>query len=742
MSQLNDDKKPLEGARTALPDEVQAPLRDQIVKKLYSKLEEMDVGRKVTSIWEVGMSNRTLWSERQRAWLASWDEHLIADTSGHFDGASQLHIPMPFIVCKTLHARYMQALWQDPPFSVKPQNEASIEAVPLVRDVMRWYLMRGANYNRGVGKVADQWVWDWITQGSSILKLRWDVQYSKFIDVAMVPEPGPEQFQIIDGREVSIPTVRMVEKEVERVKKSFDGPVADLVDLENILIVGGNGDPDEADSVTQLEYLTASQLWTLADRKIFNKEAVEEVIRSGPDELTGEPTQAIKQDRKLNAGHSVVDSDTDLDRYGILESYLKLDVDGSGINSDVVVWVHKKSSKILRATYLYRISPKGYRPYAKADFQPRKGQEFGAGMVEMLYPLSKEMDAIHNMRIDWGIISVMPFGFYRASSGIDPETIQLEPGALIPVDNPQTDIMFPNLGNRTVFGMNEEAAIQNMVERLTSISDLNLGVLSGQGATRTATGARAIVNEMSSNLDVYLRRLNWGWEKFLCLMLDTLQQRIPEGLAFRLTGDSGADMFRRVNSAKDIYGDFDIEVSPNSASSNEGIQQEKANMLAQLLADPLAIQLGIVTPAQYYNAKENQIRQLGFKDFGKYLQKPQGPLRVLTPEEEANRLLRGMPVPVTPEMDHQGFLDFYQMVYDNDELLGQFTEEQTIELARQAKRHEQMMQAISQIQAQAANAAQMQQNAMMSQQQAPTGMNPNAGLMTGGQGGQIPNAAG
>jgi hypothetical protein len=728
MSTLNDDKIVLDEGRESLPESAAAPLRDQIVDKLYKKLDEQKIGPKVVEMVHMHSSNRTLWTERQLAWLNSWDQYLIGDTEGSFSGSSNLHIPMPFTVVKTMHARFMQAIWQDPPFNVKPQNEASTDNVTMVKDVLRWYLLRGANYNKGVGQVVDKWIWDWLTLGSGVMKLRWDVLYSRFIDVAMVQEDAGSVFKRApDGSEIAIPQFKLVEKEVENVKKCFDGPVLELVDLQDLYIIGGEGNPDDADAVIQRTYMTASQLWTLVDRKIFKKDAVEAILKSGPDRKDGALDSQDKMERSENAGQSQLDTEYDLDRYEIYEAYLKVDVDKSGIDSDVIVWVHNKSKTLARATYLYRVTKSGQRPFAKIDYQPRKNSEYGAGLVEMLYPLSVEMDAIHNMRIDWGIISVMPYGFYRPTSGLDPKTIKLEPGALIPVDNPQTDVFFPNMGSRTIFGMQEEAAIQQIVERLTSVSDLNLGVLSGnQGATRTATGTRALVGEMSANVDVYLRRLNWGWEKALKYLLELLQLRIPPGLAFRLTGDGGADLFRTINSSKDIYGDFDIEVSPNSASSNTAIQEEKANEILQLVSNPLAIQLGIVTPANYYAAMENYLRTRGCKDYSKFIMKPQGPLRIFTPEEVANRLLRGIPVQVTPEQDLQGFISWFETIQQEDEMFGQFNEDQVVTLAQHAKACEQMLMALQEMQAQHANSQQMIRNSSQSQQQAPVGLNINS----------------
>lgn len=722
MSELNQDKQVIQDGRTDPLKDVDAPLRDQIVAKLYRDLDEKAIGRKVESIWTRGNGNRAHWLERQKEYLASWDEHLISDSSGPFDGSSNLHIPMPFIVAKTLHARFLQAVWQDPPCHTRARNEASIERVSVVQDTLRYYLTDGCNYGKGVEEVVDKFVWDWITAGSGIMKWRWDVKYTRFMDVETVPKAGPPQVQTDqDGNEILIPTSVMVEQEVERTHKCFDGPVLELVDPEDLLIVGGDGDPDVADAVIHRQFLTASELWTLVDRKIFKKEAVEKIISGGPDHIEGTVGSEIKTQRAQNAGQAQHDGEQDLDRYEILEAYLKVDVDGSGINSDVIVWVHPRTHSLTRATYLYRVSKVGERPFVKADFHLRKHQEYGTGIIEMLYPLSKEMDAIHNMRIDWGLLSVMPFGFYRAQSGLEPETLQFKPGTLIPVDNPQTDVFFPNLGNRTVFGFQEEQALDSMIQRLTGVNDLSLGMMSSQGATRTATGSRALVGEMSANLDVYLRRLNRGWRKALRHLLHTLQQRIPPGLSFRVTGEDGSNYWRTVKDETAIYGDFDIEVNPNSAASNPGIQMEMADMVMQAVADPLAIQLGIVTPAQYYEAKKNQMQARGVKDFGRFLQKPQGPTRSLTPVEEADRVLIGMDVPVTPEMDHDGFIKFFEMVMADDQLNGQFQPQHMAALQAQAIKHAQMKQALAEVAAQQANAMQMQRNAAMSAEQVAPG---------------------
>lgn len=720
MSTLQDETKDIEKKETrrgGLKD-VDVSLRDQIPEKLAKKLEELNIGRKIVEMWAIGTANRQEWLDRQEEYLKDWDEFLESTAEGPFTGSSTLHIPMPLVAARTMHARFMQALFSvEPYFTTKPRREDAVERARMVQDFMGWTLKEWINYNQGIEDTADQWIWNWITTGSGILKGMWDAKYTSFVDV--IQEQKVSYKTVVDpstGNEVQVPVVGIEEKEQRITKKLFEGPVYDLRMNEDVLIVGGDGDPQKADAVLERYYETASDLWTLADRKIFRKDAVEDVIEGGPDQQSGSEGNTIKQRRMENANTASLDVDYDLDRYEIIEAYLKVDVDGSGINSDVVVWIHKKSKKILRATYLHRINKSGKRPYFKIFFHKRQSQSEGVGLIEMMHPLSKELDAVHNIAVDYGMLSTMPFGFYRPTASLDPEVIQLEPGALIPLDNPQADVYFPNLGNRAVFNLQQEAAIFGYIERLVGLSDINYGIQSGnQGATRTATGARVLASENNTNLDVLLRRLNRGWKDVLEYLLNMLQQRVPPGLSFRVTGEAGNDYWSYIRSQDDIIGDFDFELSPNSSASNRLIQQDQAVQVYQFVQNPLLIQAGIVSTSNIYEAAKNYLRALGIKDYSKFCTKPADSQQYLTPEEEANRVLRDIEVPVTPEMDHEGYINYWKEIEATDELLGQFDQQQTLKLAAQAQRHVAMLEALQRAAAQVRNTQQARENAQNNQ---------------------------
>jgi len=192
----------------------------------------------------------------------------------------------------------------------------------------------------------------------------------------------------------------------------------------------------------------------------------------------------------------------------------------------------------------------------------------------------------------------------------------------------------------------------------------------------------------------------------------------------------GDDYFKVIKTREEIAGNYDFEFEPNSASSNPSIRMDTASQVMQLTSNPLDIQLGIVTPLQRFEALKNYLIAIGVKDYGKFIQKPQGMERSFTPEEITNRILAGADAPLSPNMDLQGFLAFAQEIMDNDELLGQFKEEQAKALAAKMKEAEQMIAALEQMAAQQANAQQMQRNSQQSLQQVPENVAPAAGPAT------------
>jgi len=72
------------------------------------------------------------------------------------------------------------------------------------------------------------------------------------------------------------------------------------------------------------------------------------------------------------------------------------------------------------------------------------GRAYTEHIPELVRHLHREMNAIHNQRIDAGNMVIAPFFFFRAASGMEPEEIAVKPATGIPLDDPQRDVFFPD----------------------------------------------------------------------------------------------------------------------------------------------------------------------------------------------------------------------------------------------------------------------------------------------------------
>jgi hypothetical protein len=676
---------------------------EQKLKSLLKTVNDLDLGQKVIERWRRADADRQVFLQRQRVYLKQFDEFLVSDTSGPFQGSSQLHLPIIFNVVKTYAARMYQALFSlDPAFTAKPRRPDGVEKLDVVTDFVNYALKEWCNNYQGSEEQMELFVWHWITTGSGVIKNYWEKQETTYVDI----ENTPAGFKEVDG--VQVPAFK--EKQVKKTKQVFNGPQLRTINLEDFVLIGGDN-VDTCDAVMERTYFTESELRSLAEQKIFDLDAVEEVVKAGRDYRVAD----LKIDRDINAGISPTKEYNELPRFEVVEAYLHEDIDESGITSSIVVWVHVKSMKILRAAYLHQMRKDGMRPYSIAHFYKRPNQPHGVGLVEILYPIAVEIDAMHNQRIDYGLISNMPFFFYRASSSTNAAALELRPGMGIPVDNPATDVFFPNLSNRTVFGEREEAALLGIIERLTGLNDMAYGSMSSQGAARTATGAAALLREVSANLDIHLRKLARSWGRTVKQVYHLLRENVEPGLVYRLTGDMNSMHFNYIKeSLDDLCYEFDFEITANTAQSNPTIRLQNAQALVNLTSNPLYFQMGVVTPEGTYNALKNQLTAMGIKDISNYLRMPQM-VEDKSPAEVIALVLNNIPVQIRPGQNHEKIITALEFILNNNQLLAQYSPQQAQALAGHLQERVKFLEAERQQAAQQANIQQQQINAQMAQ---------------------------
>ncbi len=646
-------------------------------------------------------SDRAEFIHRLTRYRQIWKDFVAAGLNPAFEGAHDVHVPMAYSHIKAMHARIFAAIMDiTPRFSLKPRTPIPEIQKEDKEEILNWVINDYSNMQQGWDAVVDEDIWNFVADGKAITKQYWLRDVRKFVDVETT-ERRPIQLD-----EDGFPVVD--EKEVEKEEVLFDCPVIEPVKLEDFWIVGKKlWDVDKADLVDHMQDYSKSDLIKASRLGFFNKEAVDELLKDLPPNPPNQQTNLITTELKYlddyTTGIQSFSSMAGIGTYKIHECYLRYDIDDDGIDEELVVWMEDKKHTVLRVTYLERVGPGGKRPFTIKLFTPD-----GKGLGELLYGLNNEIDYIHNMRLDYGTLQNLPFFFYRAASGLNPTTMKLGPGTGIPLDNPNEDVMFPRLNGGTAYGFQEEQAVTQYGEKTSGINGFSMGQINQQGATRTATGTAALVNELNSNIDIHIKRYQRGFKRNLYILDLQCQDLLPLGTIVRVAGIDGKDIFKRFEDRDSLRFSADYELTANSINSNKAIERETAQMLVQQLANPIALQTGITTQLNLYAAFKNLLQKFEIKDIDAYITKPQdAPDSPYSAKDEINMIIAGVQPPLVIKDKHPEKANFFNEFEQSEDFSWLTADHMPLYLSVK-KYHDDMASAI---QAQAANP--VLQNGMM-----------------------------
>jgi hypothetical protein len=656
---------------------------------------------------------------RQRQdWLLALRDLRYQYREGAFENSSDLHVPYTLIMAKALHARIFQIFSHKNFFSVESNNPAFEEKEEIVSWFMNWVLSKWLNRGRGKSDVTDAWISDIVDEGSGIKKLRWDRWQHKFVDVEIETTEVEKPTIFTDGEEATTEPEIETKTKIKNVKKTkiHAAPAAEVVPIEDFICPVGATDVQMAPHIGHRVWLRDEELKLRVQQKRFDRDLVEEALerRHGFAQAQSNRVQddTKRQMRRMEGVTESTVAFKDAARHQIVEFYLRAYVEKEVTDEDftdvdvlpeeIVVWYHADLKKIIGWTYLHRISPSGKRPFYKSDFIPSKERAFGIGVGELLWSLNNHIDAVHNLKMDNGVLASLQFGVYRSGSTFKPDTFKIRPGDMIPVEdvNDFKFVQIPFLGQ---FGDNEELVLTGYGEKLLAVNDINLGNLTGKGvagALRNATGASFVDRQANIQLHPHLDRIAREEKEFLSDLFILCRSRMDDQLFFRVTGEDGKGIFGEV-SREELRGDYDFTVDVDLAAASDAEKQQRATLLLQTVLNPTLMQVGVVQPGNVYNAvKEYLIRQ-NVKNPDKYLTQPPGYTGpALTPEQRIFKILMGQfddpPIEQTvkPEENHELALATYERFRDQP-IFGVMKRDQLAALATLIGEHEKYMQLLS-----------------------------------------------
>ncbi|GAI02362.1 unnamed protein product, partial [marine sediment metagenome] len=176
---------------------------------------------------------------------------------------------------------------------------------------------------------------------------------------------------------------------------------------------------DKSEFIGQDIYMRLPDIRDLADQAIFQGADIEGKLAPKITEIVAESLE--EQKKEIEGSANIISAHVDSMPIHLIEWCMKWSINGEMKESVFTIGYESKS--YLSGKPLSAVSPIGKRPWTIGQLMRRTGRPYGVGLPELIRGLVKELDAIHNQRIDAGSIAIAPFGFYRAASSFRPEKV-------------------------------------------------------------------------------------------------------------------------------------------------------------------------------------------------------------------------------------------------------------------------------------------------------------------------------
>jgi hypothetical protein len=567
-----------------------------------------DITETIDHLYRETIEGRDKWNTRHLDYDLMFRTALDirGDDAGPWENSSNLHVPAPYWLVDSYSTRLTSGVFSTVPQVVgHPTEDDDDEVARDVANLVKWHIepkrmnARAAwsrmsktrcIHGRGVGYMP--WAKD---------------EYVR----RLAPEDAYERDEngeiVVDEKGAPIER-EDVEATYER-ETNYDGPVLIPMEWDQVIepMEGINLQPITPRNPLGAEWVALSNWETLS--LIWKKRKSAYTFIEDDDELSdrkGWIDAAPSQDR--SASQPTAQSRSRLQDQ--VEGRNRRDSQAqrsprtkSNPEFEVLTWFmpweienEKGDLEEAECVFFYRIEPKALigafrlsdlqwrnrRPLVELDFQTVGSRRLSMGIMELCADLSAELDTIHNMRIDVGFATNLPFFFFNSTSTITPEDFTLRPGKGIPIDDVR-NISFPQMQSVTSFYHEEEQLLFSIIERVFGVTDLFLGVSPTRGAAaRHATGFVGTQQEAMARTEE-VQSSDATAFSFMChLIYEAEIQFGPDERLVRLQGREGPLTQRLTRDQLAFRGEYDFSLGANYGLYSSMVRQQQAQILMQM----------------------------------------------------------------------------------------------------------------------------------------------------------------
>ncbi len=473
-------------------------------------------------------------------------------------------------ILEMMHARMMGVVWNEDLIRWKPGEKNDIAKVERLTLFMKWWVMVRTKM-RGF---FDGWVKIVTGMGDVAVEGAWDIKFTdsgKQDEQPIVDELGAQVFEK-DG------TPAVNRSKVLDIKEKTK---VNIIPKENLYLQEGQRSLQDEPVIIKMKLFYSDLEQMEAEGKATNVQNIlkTELITGMENEFQGieQKERDIMMEVKLRK--------TPVE---ILKQYMRIDIDRDGFPEDVRVLVDPDKRIYLGGVLVRDLTESGKRPLSFTkynDYIDRVEELDGMGILEIVKPLSDEIDAIFNQMTDSHTLSVLRPGFYDPTGNLRPQTMTIAPNKLIPVSDPSRNIFFPDFQIATERLIAAIRMVLEFIERLTGASSYIMGKESEiVGGSGTATRTQAIVAAAEQRFSLPATRLKEGASRVLNIVLDLVQKNLPPGLESRVLGEDGEPVFGDNELTRQgISGEFDAYILSDPAMGSKQLERDLMSSLYQIL---------------------------------------------------------------------------------------------------------------------------------------------------------------
>jgi len=304
----------------------------------------------------------------------------------------------------------------------------------------------------------------------------------------------------------------------------------------------------------------------------------------------------------------------------------------------IAVEVQPNAQRCIRINRLEDLNKDGKRSGIKFSFLEEPGRFFPIGLAGWIRHSQAELNAVHNQRVDAGLLNNVPFGFYDPATGLKKEVLQIEPGKFYPVRNPQA-VNMPRSNWQPAVSFQEEMLIKRYAGEQSGITDQALG----QPVSKRQSASEFVGTVGATDLrtEQFVKRLLLSLRELLYRILGLYQQFGPPRRIFRVAGSDGVALTKLFERDR-LQGRLLLTLTGNVQQINEQLQRQVAVDMLQLLLNEALIKLGIVKPDTIYGAISLVAKLMHYGEVP--LHRPDYPPESDAPNIEHKQMSMGLPV--------------------------------------------------------------------------------------------------